>query len=101
MAKTLWTPLREGSSDPDAFFRYARIAKRLTGNESDYYFPVLPAELAAAVSRIAPGSDPYKYLSYSVGDSFGDKTWRLFWFTYIMEEDTLPLYTINGGPYIL
>ena len=98
--QTLWAHLRDGSSDPDAFFRYGQIAKRLAGDESDYGYPALPPELASAVSRIAPDADPYKYLSYTAGDNFLDKTWRLFWFTYIMNKETLPLYTVNGGSYI-
>jgi hypothetical protein len=99
--KTLWAHLREGSSDPDAFFRYAQVAKRLTGNEADYHFPNLPDELVAAVSRISADADPYKYLSYSVGDSFLDTTWRIFWFTYIFNETTLPIYTIENSCYVL
>ena len=99
--QTLWAHLREGSSDPDAFFRYGQIAKKLTGNETDCNFPALPAELIAAVSRIAPDADPYKYLSNSTGDNFFDNTWRCFWFTYIMNNETLPLYTKQGDSYAL
>jgi hypothetical protein len=99
--KTLWVHLREGSSDPDAFYRYCQVAKRLTGNEDDYQLPELPKELVDAVCRLAPNAEPYRYLSYSVGDSFLDNTWRYFWFTYIFNETTLPIYTLENGTYVL
>jgi hypothetical protein len=97
--KTLWAHLREGSSDPDAFYRYCQIAKRLTGNDADYNYPILPPELISAVDCLSQGSDPYKYLSYSVGDNFLDMTWRNFWFKYIVNDDTLPLYKLKNGVY--
>jgi hypothetical protein len=99
--KTLWAHLREGSSDPDAFFKYCQVAKRLVGNDSEYRMPIFPSELISAVERLAPNADPYKYLSYSVGDSFLDNTWRSFWFTYIFNEATIPLYYIDNDSYIL
>ena len=97
--KTLWAHLREGSSEPDAFFRYCQVAKRLTGSDTEYSYPILPNELVSAIERISNNSDPYKYLSYSVGDSFLDVTWRNFWFTFIMNEETLPLYREGNGHY--
>ena len=99
--KTLWAHLREGSSDPDAFYKYCQIAKRLTGSDNDYHFPVLPTELLSAVNRLSPGTDAYKYLSYSIGDSFLDMTWRFYWFTYIVNDSTIPLYHNINGEYSL
>ena len=97
--KTLWVHLREGSSDPDAFFRYCQIAKRVSGSDAEYRYPALPPELSSAIDRLSPGSDPYKYLSYSIGESLLDVTWRNFWFTYIVNDDTLALYECNNGHY--
>ena len=99
--KTLWAHLRDGSSEPDAFYKYCQIAKRLTGSDKDYRFPVLPLEMSSAVNSLSPGSDAYKYLSFSVGDSFLDMTWRAFWFSYIMNDSTLPLYHYENGTYFL
>lgn len=99
--KTLWAHLREGSSDPDAFYRYCQCAKRLTGNDMEQRMPILPDELLAAVHRKAPRADPYKYLSNSIGDTFLDQTWRTFWFTYIFNAETIPLYTQQDGRYVL
>lgn len=99
--KTLWAHLREGSSDPDAFYRYSQIAKRLTADDTVFSYPELPPQLISAIGRIAAGTDPYKYLSYSVGDSFLDNTWRIFWFTYIFNNETIPLYSFDNGHYLL
>ena len=98
--KTLWAHLREGSSEPDAFFRYCQIAKRLTGLDREYHYPELPDELISAVARLSSETDPYKYLSYSVGDSFLDETWRIFWFLYVMNEASLPLYEESSDPFV-
>jgi len=99
--KTLWAHLREGSSDPDAFFKYCQTAKRLKSSDKDYHFPVLPPGLSSAVKRLSPGTDAYKYLSYSIGDSFLDMTWKVFWFTYIVNDSTIPLYHNINGKYFL
>lgn len=93
--KTLWAHLREGSSEPDGFYRYCQVAKRLSGRDMEMHLPILPDELIAAVQRNSPGADPYKYLSYTVADSFLDQTWRTFWFTYIFINETIPLYSLS------
>lgn len=99
--KTLWAHLREGSSDPDAFFRYCQIAKRLTGENNPLVLPQLPNDLMAAVIRKDATADPYKYLSYSIGDNILDNTWRGFWFTYAFNENTIPLFSIENGLYVV
>lgn len=60
--KTQWAHVREGSTDPDAFFRYLQTVKQLSGGIT-VHSPTLPAGLASAVSRLAPGVSANKWLS--------------------------------------
>lgn len=96
-SNTQWAHLREGSSEPHAFFVYLQIAKGMVIDQLEEPTPNIPAELIAAVNRIAPGVDPIKYLSYSVGDIFHDVVWRNFWFKYVLTDDVIiPWKRISG-----
>ncbi|PAF19123.1 hypothetical protein, partial [Terribacillus saccharophilus] len=91
---TQWAHLREGSTEPDTFYRYLQTAKSIDLtelNEPTIQFPnellyVLPADV-----------DPLKYLSNAPGDTYHDFVWRNFWFTYVINERTLPLFTFEDG----
>lgn len=93
--ETQWAHLREGSSDPDAFFKYLQVAKQGTL----IFTHPLPEELKRAVTRIAPATDVFKYLSFASGDAFADKVWRKFWFQQILTGDVPKLYEEVGGRY--
>ena len=82
--ETQWMHLREGSSDPDAFFRYLQAVKLVSGE--DDIVPVFspPSKLLLAVNRISGGADPIKYLSYSSGNTTHDQAWRYFWFKNVL-----------------
>ena len=95
--ETQWAHLREGSSFPDAFYRYLQISKRLAVEENIMPdLDKLPKDLKLAVQSIA-SQDVFKYLSNSVGDSFHDRVWRYFWFTYIFTPEVAPLWKIPAG----
>ena len=99
--ETQWAHLREGSSDADAFFKYLQLAKLFTtARDQTTTEVVLPENVVAAVERVAPGSDPYKYLSNSIGDSTQDLIWRKFWFTHIFNTATSPLWRMEGETYV-
>ncbi len=96
--ETQWAHLREGSSDADAFFKYLQIAKQ--GLEEDHLNKyAIPSELIAAVSRLAPGQDPYKYLANANGDGYADKVWREFWFKHVLAGSVMQLVSVTGGTY--
>lgn len=94
-----WAHLREGSSEPDAFYRYLQIAKRLGIGSLTEPQVNLPTELINAALRIAPTKDPLKYLSFSSQDNFHDVVWRNFWFDFILTKDVGTIYSKSGGVY--
>lgn len=92
-SKTQWAHLREGSSDPDAFFKYLKTAKRLDLTSLEELSPEFPNELQSAISELSKGRiEPIKYLSNSIGNEFHDRVWRHFWFGYILVNETLPIW---------
>lgn len=100
---TLWAHMREGMSHPDAFFRYCQSVKVVTALGEDFSRIQVPSPLCAAVQRIRPGVDIYKYLSNTSGDSISDKAWRYVWFNFYFWNNLMPVfsagapnYTVNG-----
>tara|TARA_R110002074_G_scaffold394665_1_gene582194 strand:- start:10721 stop:12205 length:1485 start_codon:yes stop_codon:yes gene_type:complete len=98
-SNTQWAHLREGSSEPDAFFRYLQCAKTLNANILTEPILNVPEELIDAVQRKSPGANPLKYLTYSSGDIFHDVVWRTFWLKYILTDEVSKMYNIIGGNY--
>lgn len=94
-----WAHLREGSSEPDAFYRYLQVAKRLGIGALSEPTISLPQELINASKRLAPTADPLKYLSNSSNDIFHDFVWRNFWFDYILTTDVSTMYILSSGTY--
>jgi len=86
--ETQWAHVREGSTDPDAFFKYLQAVK-LLGGGMESIKPNIPVSLTRAVQRIRPQSDPEKYLSNCPNDTLADKAWRHFWFKYVLHDDAL------------
>lgn len=97
---TLWAHMREGMSHPDAFFRYCQAVKIVTSMDQEDEYPALPSELVNAVKALAPGADPYKYLSNTAGDLISDKAWRHVWFNQYFWSEMIPIYKGNG-PYVV
>lgn len=95
---TQWAHLREGSTEPDTFYRYLQIAKRLNLTQLSEPMATLPQELLEAIPE---NVNPIKYLSNAPGDNFHDYVWRHFWFTYVMNESTLPLYEKVNDEFVL
>jgi hypothetical protein len=97
-----WIHLREGSSEPDAFFRYLQAVKLMGGGTKPPMNLNPPAELVAAVQRLQRGADPAKYLSNTINDTLSELAWRYFWFTYVLTEDMMIGWTHRaGGQYVL
>lgn len=95
-SNTQWAHLREGSSEPDAFFKYLQIAKKLTIGGDIVPNVDLPPPLLAACVRLMPDRDPIKYLSNSVEDHFHDRVWRIFWFEYVFNSENSILFDHQG-----
>jgi hypothetical protein len=83
-SSTQWAHLREGSSEPYAFFKYLQTAKQLSSISPTEPTPSLNTNLLSACLRIKPGHDPIKYLSNAPGSDFNDVVWRNFWFNYVV-----------------
>ncbi|MCZ8133768.1 MAG: hypothetical protein O9248_01885 [Rhodobacteraceae bacterium] len=92
---TQWAHVREGSTDPDAFFKYLQCIKALSGGKGSVV-PAIPAHLATAVSSIDPAANVVNFLSYTLNNSLPDRAWRDFWFTYILNNSTLEGWTLNA-----
>jgi hypothetical protein len=94
-SETQWAHLREGSSDPDAFFKYLSTAKIVSASPGKEPSVRLLPSMDKALSALGFKSkiDKLKYLSNSKGDSFHDRVWRHFWFRYIIISDTMPIYS--------
>lgn len=102
--ETQWMHVREGSSTPDAFFRYLQTAKIYTTGTHRAHKPNIPGILSRAVRRIKPGVDPARYLSYTTaaGTGFHDDVWRRFWFGYMATEEVLQPWNIgHSGKYVV
>ena len=82
--ETQWAHVREGSTEPDAFFRYLSALKLVGGIDAVQPEFLPPRQLLNAVNKIDPSADAVQYLSYSSGDSVHDKAWRYFWFTNVL-----------------
>ncbi len=100
---TLWAHVREGSSDPDAYFKYCQTAKYLscTNMSNVFYYPILPPALVRAILNINPTADPYKFLSNCTGNSLQERTWREFWFHYIVHDNAIAIWKNNNGTYLV
>jgi hypothetical protein len=88
--QTQWAHLREGSSEPDAFFKYLQAVKLLGGGGADPIVPKIPKKIRDAVERIrGAGADPERYLSSCPNNSLADVAWRHFWFKYILHDSAI------------
>jgi hypothetical protein len=96
--ETQWAHIREGSSTPDAFYKYL-LTVRATNNTTQEPNIQFPQELASAVRRLSPRSDVLKYLSNSSGSSFHDIVWRHFWYQYVFHGAAMQIWSGAGPPY--
>lgn len=96
-ATTQWVHTREGSTTRDAFFRFLQIAKSYTTGIGT--LPRLNPDLVAAIGRIAPGIDPYWYLSSTSDNRFISEVWRGFWFTWVVTPHVLVPWIKVGTVY--
>ena len=61
--ETQWAHVREGSTDPDAFFKYLQAVKLLGGGGIAPVAPNIPATMRDAIERVRPQRSPEKYMS--------------------------------------
>ena len=87
--ETQWAHVREGSTDPDAFFKYLQCVKLLGGTHVEAHAPFIPRALVAAAEHLNPGCDAAKYLANCPNDELPDRAWRSFWYKYILHKDAI------------
>ncbi|MFN3621195.1 hypothetical protein, partial [Sphingorhabdus sp.] len=97
VTETQWAHVREGSTDPDAFFRYLQAVKLFSGDETPAVDVQITNDLAVAIQSARPGVDPIRYLSNAMGDSMPDRAWRYFWFKYILFNDNIAGWQLQNG----
>lgn len=97
--ETQWAHVREGSTDPDAIFKYLQAVKLLGGNILKSPPPVIPSKILAAIARVKPGVAPEKYLSNCPNDDLPDVAWRHFWFGFVLHAGSIDGWRIDtaGG----
>ncbi len=98
-SSTQWAHLREGSSEPFAFFKYLQIAKQLSAINPIEPVLLLPNELIAAVKRLNPGIDSLNYLSNANGIEFHDIVWRNFWYNHVLTNSVSTIWNKVGNTY--
>lgn len=99
--ETQWAHLREGSSDPDAFFKYLQCVKLIS---SGFIPPPaqIPPSINAAAKRVRPSLSSEKFISNSPNDGLPDIAWRYFWFRYILNEKSINCWShFDGVQYTL
>ena len=99
--ETQWAHVREGSSEPDAFFKYLQAVKLLGGGGLPPEPVIIPQTLIDAVGRVRPGADPIAYLSNAPRDGMTDRAWRYFWFKYVLNAAALPGWVHDGTAYVV
>ena len=57
--ETQWGHVREGSTDPHAFFKYLKVAKQFSISDKLQLSFMIPKNIEKAISKISPGSDVY------------------------------------------
>jgi hypothetical protein len=94
--ETQWAHIREGSSDPDAFFKYLQCVKLIS---SGFVQPAaaIPPNIHAAAQRVRPNLTSEKYISNSPNDGLPDFAWRYFWFRYVLNDETINCWSPFDG----
>ena len=97
--KTQWAHMRDGSFDPDGFYKYLQALKHV----SDPNFKSLEAEIPKSLELAVRNLNPNKkinirnYLSNTSGNSPGDKAWRIFWFENILYKENIEGWGIDSN----
>jgi len=96
--ETQWAHVREGSTDPDALFKYLQAIKLLSGGHAPPKHQI-PANLEMAVDTVKVGADAVNYISNAPGNELADHAWRMFWFEHVLHADAIQGWTRSGATY--
>lgn len=98
--ETQWAHMREGSTEPDALFKYLQSLKLMTSGHVAPIEPVPPNRLLVGLRSLRIATTPERYLSNSTGINVTDLAWRYFWFKYVLTNQMLVGWTwdrVNGS----
>jgi hypothetical protein len=99
--ETQWAHIREGSTEPDAIFKYLQSVKLLGGEGVEQTTPHIPPILVAATARNKPRDHPDKYLASCPNDTLADRAWRHFWFKYVLHPAAIEGWRRSQSGYII
>lgn len=99
--ETQWAHIREGSTEPDAFFKYLQSVKSLASSGNPVSVSHISTQLAAAAKLLAPSLTAEQYLSSTSADEFSDRAWRQFWFSNVLHPGLIEGWVHKGGTYVV
>lgn len=100
--ETAWAHVREGSTEPDAIYRYLQSVKLISTGIAAPQSASPPAQLIAAIGAIAPGANVDHFLSNAPNNQTPDRAWRSFWFRYVLTPGMLIGWTQDAtGTYLV
>ena len=97
--KTQWAHMREGSFDPDAFYKYLQALKHVSDPNFQSPLVEIPKSLELAVKNLNTKKEIniHNYLSCTTGNSPSDKAWRIFWFENILYKENIEGWGIDSN----
>ena len=99
--KTQWAHMREGSFDPDAFYKYLQALKHVSDPnfKNEISEEEIPKPLKFAVENLNTKKkiNILNYLSSTSGNSPSDRAWRIFWFENILHKENIYGWVIDSN----
>lgn len=94
--ETQWAHVREGSTEPDALFKYLQSLKLMTSGYVMPAKPNIPCDLVAALNSLGiPSASHEKYLSNTSTTNVTDLAWSNFWFKFVLTDPMLVGWTFD------
>ena len=99
--ETQWAHMREGSADPDLFYKYLQCLKHICDPSFNPQKIELPQSFKQVTKKLSPNKKAEDYLSNISGNKPSDRAWKYFWFEYILFKENIEGWQKNSdGQYV-
>jgi len=99
---TQWGHVREGSTDPHAFYCYLKTSIELALGVERKIKISTPQPMIAQFGTMKAKTNIVEYLSNCSGQTFHDKVWRDFWLRYVFHTKIRPIWKkTKSGKYMV